>query len=285
VLALAADNLEALPAAWVHEYSGSTQPASIYDRHWLVLSLAELGRFAEAAPYEAEIIRLAEPTHHAHTIGVAHFTASVLHLRNGDWAKARRSVDHWVSVARAGDVVSLLPWAVAASAWVLAQLRETSAALGRLREGEQLLERQPEWGGVGNRHWFFHCLDRASFLLGRVAEARRFGDRMVESGHPGLMAHALRLLGDIATHPDRFDARIGEARYREALALAEPRGMRPLVAHCHLGLGRLHSRAGRRQEGQEHLAIATTMYREMDMQFWLENAEAEVRASETSGMG
>ncbi len=48
---------------------------------------------------------------------------------------------------------------------------------------------------------------------------------------------ALHLLGDIATHADRFDAESGELDYRAALALAEPRGMRPLVAHCHLGLG------------------------------------------------
>ena len=51
--------------------------------------------------------------------------------------------------------------------------------------------------------------------------------------------------------------------------------MRPLVAHCHLGLGKLYRRTGKRQEAQEHLATATTMYREMDMPFWLERAEAE----------
>jgi hypothetical protein len=60
------------------------------------------------------------------------------------------------------------------------------------------------------------------------------------------------------------------------LALAEPHGMRPLVAHCHLGLGKLYRRTGKRQEAQEHLTTATTMYREMDMRFWLEQAEAEM---------
>ena len=52
--------------------------------------------------------------------------------------------------------------------------------------------------------------------------------------------------------------------------------MRPLVAHCHLGLGKLYRRTGDRQEAQEHLAAATTMYREMDMRFWLEQAEVEM---------
>jgi hypothetical protein len=91
------------------------------------------------------------------------------------------------------------------------------------------------------------------------------------------MAHALHLLGDIATHSNSFDAETGEAHYRQALALAEPRGMRPLIAHCHYGLSKLYQRTGKREQAQEHLTTATTMYGEMDMSFWLEQAEAETR--------
>ena len=114
-----------------------------------------------------------------------------------------------------------------------------------------------------------------AYVLGRLDEARRLGDRAVEilAGHHGFAAHALHLLGDVATHPDRFDAESGEAHYRQALALAEPRGMRPLIAHCHLGLGRLYRRTGKPEQLHEHLTTATTMCREMDMQFWLEQAE------------
>ena len=89
------------------------------------------------------------------------------------------------------------------------------------------------------------------------------------------MTHALHLLGDIATHTDRFDAETGEAHYRQALALAEPRGMRPVVAHCHFGLGKLYQRIGKQKQAREHFATATAMYCEMDMSFWLEQAEAE----------
>lgn len=53
--------------------------------------------------------------------------------------------------------------------------------------------------------------------------------------------------------------------------------MRPLVAHCQLGLGRLYRRTGERGQAGEHLTTATTMYREMAMRFWLEQAEAETR--------
>jgi tetratricopeptide (TPR) repeat protein len=277
VVELATDNLAALPADWVPEPFGSNVPSSVFDRHWLVLSLAQLGRVAEAAAYEAEAIRLAEPTQHAFTVGVAYRAAGTLHLLKGDWAKARSLFEHGIAVARTGNVVLHLPWAVSFSAWVLAQLGEASEALNRVREGEQLLERQAASGTVSYLSWNYHALGRACLLLGRLDEAWRLGDRAVESspGHPGYAAHGLHLLGDIATHPDRFDAETGEAHYRKALALAEPRGMRPIVAHCHLGLGRLHRRTGKREEARQYLTSATTMYREMDMRYWLEQAGAQ----------
>jgi Tetratricopeptide repeat len=68
-----------------------------------------------------------------------------------------------------------------------------------------------------------------------------------------------------------------EDHYREALALAEELEMRPLVAHCHLGLGKLYRRTGKRGQAQKHVATATTMYRDMGMTYWLEPAEAEMR--------
>jgi tetratricopeptide (TPR) repeat protein len=97
-----------------------------------------------------------------------------------------------------------------------------------------------------------------------VALTRRLGAR----GNEG---HALCLAGDVALAGGPEDA---EAYYREALALSGEIGMRPLAAHCHLGLGTLHRRIGRNESAREHLAIATTLYREMDMRFWLERAEA-----------
>jgi tetratricopeptide (TPR) repeat protein len=278
VVGLATGNLAAVPADWVHDYFGISAPPSVYDRVWLATSLAELGRFAEAEEYEAEAIRLAEPTQHAYTIGLAYRASGTLHLLKGELAKARSRLEHGIGVLRTGNVVILLPWAIAFSAWVTAQLGETSAALSRVREAEKLLERQAARGIVGHRSLAYHAVGGACLLLGRLDEARSLGDRAAESAprHPGFAAHAQHLLGDIATQPDRFDAERGEAHYRQALALAEPRGMRPLVAHCHLGLGKLYRRTGQREQAHEHLATATTMYREMRMTYWLEKAEAEM---------
>jgi hypothetical protein len=46
-----------------------------------------------------------------------------------------------------------------------------------------------------------------------------------------------------------------EGYYRQALAIAEPRGMHPLIAHRPFGLVKLYHRTGNRGQAQEHLTI------------------------------
>src|SRR5262249_37876961 len=145
VVELASDNLAALPEDRIYEYFGNIAPVSVHDRVWLVLSLAQLGRFAEAAEYEGEAIRLAEHTHHAFTIGFANFAGGMLHLLKGDGAKARPLMDDAVTKSRN---VNALRLAVSFSSWILALTGEASEALKRLREAEQILERQVASGIV-----------------------------------------------------------------------------------------------------------------------------------------
>src|SRR5499427_6592599 len=124
VVQLATDNLAVLPADWVYEFFGAAQPASVYDRGQLMGSLAVLGRFADAAEPEAEAIRIAARTQHAFTIGRAQFAGGRLHLLRGDWLKARSRFEHGLTAYRSGNIGLSVPHAVAASAWVLAQIGE-----------------------------------------------------------------------------------------------------------------------------------------------------------------
>ena len=273
------------PPTDVKEYVGMSVPASVFGRAFLIMSLAEVGRFAEAVKYEIEAIQLAEPTQHAHTVSWAYLPASMLHLIKGDWAKALSRVEKWIATLHVGNVAVQLPWAISASAWVLAQLGDSSEALKRVREGEQLLERQTSGGIVGHRSWAYHAVGRACALLGRLDEAQRLGHRADETSRrqPGFAAHARHLLGDIASHPDRFDAEASLAHYREALALAQAHGMGPLVAHSHLGLSKVYGRTGEPERARESLTNAITMYRAMDMGFWARQAEADMVSSADVG--
>jgi uncharacterized protein HemY len=62
--------------------------------------------------------------------------------------------------------------------------------------------------------------------------------------------------------------------YQQALALADALGMRPLVAHCHCGLGSLYAKSGRWDTARGALSAAIELYRAMEMTFWLPQAEA-----------
>jgi hypothetical protein len=50
--------------------------------------------------------------------------------------------------------------------------------------------------------------------------------------------------------------------------------MRPLQAHCYLGLGTLYTTTGQQAQARTALATAIELYRTMEMTFWLPQAEA-----------
>jgi tetratricopeptide (TPR) repeat protein len=155
---------------------------------------------------------------------------------------------------RANDALSLVPAARAA----IQNGLEWWEALAELRLGEALL------------------------AAGRVDEARVAATRALdlarERGEQGHEAWALRLLGEIAAQPRATAADEAASHYRQALALAERLDMRPLAAHCHLGLGEAFRHASALADARDHLTAATTMYREMAMPLWLAKAEAAIAA-------
>jgi tetratricopeptide (TPR) repeat protein len=146
---------------------------------------------------------------------------------------------------------------------------------------EDAVHEEQSTGGLQNLAHRLLDLADVCMVAGRFADAlasteqalnlaRQHGDR--RNG-----ANDLHQLGEIHMRLDSPESTQAEVYFRAALTLADSLGMRPLVAHCHLGLGKLSLRTGKQQEAHEHLNTATTMYREMDMRFWVEQAETELR--------
>jgi len=96
-------------------------------------------------------------------------------------------------------------------------------------------------------------------------------------------AFALHQLGVVHVHADPPESMQAEAHYQQALALADELGMRPLVAHCDLGLGMLYVKLGRGEPARTALSTAIALYRAMDMTFWLPQAEAALAQVGRSG--
>src|SRR5262249_46958301 len=125
---------------------------------------------------------------------------------------------------------------------------------------------------------FVAHLGEAYLLAGRIADAARQARHAFERSRDfkerGHEAYTLRLLGEIAAQRQPPDAEAAVSAYRQAMARAGDPGMRPLAAHCYLGLGTLYARTGRLEQARTELSAAMARYRAMDMTFWLSRAEA-----------
>jgi tetratricopeptide (TPR) repeat protein len=260
----------------VDERFGMTGIASVVTRLPRAMCLAELGELAEGIVWAEEAVRIAETVGDPFSLVAAYLHLSYPYLVKGDLDKALPILERGLHICRNAHVAVWLSWASA-------ELGYTYLHLGRNAEALPLLEQAVKGRGAGITFGFHFCwLSEAYLQAGRWYDANEVGRRGLnrarkfkERGHE---AWALHLLGEIAAlHRDPPDVGESEDHYRQALALARELGMRPLIAHCHVGLGKLYRRIGNPQRAKEHLTTATKMMREMEMGLWLENAEAELK--------
>jgi len=156
------------------------------------------------------------------------------------------------------------------------------ALQGHLTEGRTLLEEvnreSIRTDALQGQAYRVAWLSEVCRLAGRDEEAwqhaRRALDLARQPKEHADEALALYQLGTVHAHAAPPEAEPAEASYRHALALAEKLGMRPLQAHSHCGLGILYTKIGRREQAHEELSTAIALYRAMEMQFWLPQAEA-----------
>ena len=225
----------------------------------------------------AEALSIAQTAEHPPSLAHADTGAGLLYLLRGDLRSAipalERSLGLYRSLHfRSPAVPSFLGWAYALA--------------GRVDEALPLFEESLDMAAAikflpCNSIWIVWWGE--SCLLGnRPEEAQDRAIRAVELARaqkePAYEAYALHLLGEIASRRDPPDPEKAERHYREAIALAERLGLRPLIAHCHLGLGSLLRRTDDRARAAEHLATAAEMLGAMGMQLWLAQAEREIAA-------
>ncbi len=270
--------VDSLQGDLVRERFGMAGFPAVMSRFYLGWALTERGAFDEGISIGQEGIRIAEAVDHPYSLGFACWRLGSLYGVKGDFSQAVRLLERSVGVASDWNITLLSPIATES-------LGHVYALSGRVEEGRALLHQAmkalesvglTQYQLLGLAH-----LGEACLLVDRFEDALALAGQGLalarERGHRGDEAWALRLLGEIALHGDPPGFETAERHYREAMGLGEELGMRPLVAHCHLGLGRLYQQAGKRHEAGERLTTAMTMFREMDMRFWLEKAEPDLK--------
>ena len=247
---------------------------SVFSRVWLALCLAECGEFSEGVSLGEEALRIAETGDPGYSFVVGCAGLGNVCVARGDFERAIAVLERGLS--RAAGEHGERVWPFVASA-----LGAAYTHAGRVDEALPLLE------GAVERAAAMKLKANQSLRLARLAEAHARAGRP-ESAFPpaaqaldlaqehrerGHEAYVLRLLAAIEVERETPALDRAEEGFGKALAVAEQLGMRPLQAHCHSGLGRLHRRRGEREAAASAVATARDLYHAMDMTFWLHETE------------
>jgi len=268
-------NVTLLKGELSRERFGLTGLASVSSIAHLSEPLAELGSFAEGIACGEEAVRIAEAVDHPFSRVQAYWGIGQLYLSKGDLPKAIFVLERGLELCQTSNTLLHIPQ-------VSSALGAAAALSGRIAEALPLLEQAVEQApSVGLRvylpRWTIRLCE-GYLLAGRIEEAIIEAQQALTLAHDykqrGQEAWALRLLGEIASHRDPPQVEQAEDHYRSAIAIAHALEMRPLLAHCHLGLGTLYARHGRQEEARVDLSEAIELYRAMEMTFWVPRAEA-----------
>ena len=247
-------------------------------RTQLAFALAERGEFVEAIGRCTEAIHIAEAVGHPFSVTVTYRGKGHLHLRRGDLHQATLALKHALEICQGVDSPPLFHAVSSALGYAYALSGRSTEAIPLLEEAVERPVTGPNHEGQSLRTIW---LSETYLLAGREADARAAAQRALglarqhkERGHE---AYTLRLLGEIAAREDPADIGTAEDHYCRALALAEALGMRPLIALCYVGLGKLHRRSGDLRLAKEHLKNGVTLMRGMEMGLWLQKAERELK--------
>jgi DNA-binding NtrC family response regulator/tetratricopeptide (TPR) repeat protein len=265
-------NVTALEGGRGHHRYGVAGLPSVLSRIWLAWCYAECGRFADAVTCGDEAVQIAVEGDDPFTrVGAPLGSARGL-LRRGDAVGATAGLEQSLDLARVWDIPV---WAPILSA----ELGAAYVEAGRIADAVRLLEQALATSWKVDVSLWTCWLGEAHLRAARLDEAERQALRGLElaraRGERGNEAHACRLLGEIAARAEERHLRAADL-YGQSLALAVELGMRPLAAHCHLALGKLH-RTGAAALAAEHLATAVAIYEELGMVRSRASAEAVSR--------
>jgi tetratricopeptide (TPR) repeat protein len=259
----------------IRERFGLSGPLSTLARAVLVRCLADVGEFIEGRTQGEETIRIAEAIGQPFAIMDACNAVGGLYVHQGELHRAIPILERSFELCQVWHILLGIPRTASF-------LGMAYALSGRVAEALPLLEEAVEGAlskNIRRDHplWVTH-LSQAYLLAGRIGDAIPLAWRALkisqvhkERGH---QAYALRLLGEIAARREPPDSAQAEAHYRQALALADALGMRPLQAHCHRSLGMLYAKLGQQEHARSVLSTAIDLYRAMEMTFWLPQTEA-----------
>jgi tetratricopeptide (TPR) repeat protein len=258
-----------------HGRIGTAGYPAVTCRGHLVQCLAATGQFCEGVSYAEEGIQIAEEVGDASVLVYVNCSLAFLYLLKGDLDKAIPILERALATCRLSNILVYIPF-------VSARLGFAYANAGRVVEGLPFLEHGVEDSASAGRLAFLSLstawLSEGHLLAGHLEQADVLAARALkiarEHKEHAHEAWALKLLGDVALDHNPPKTQQAESYYRKASALSLELGMRPLQAHCHLGLGKVYAAVGATEQARVEMTAAIDLYRSMEMNLWLARANA-----------
>jgi class 3 adenylate cyclase/tetratricopeptide (TPR) repeat protein len=255
-----------------YQQHGLTSFPAAWARSNLALGRAELGNFDELQVIANEALEIAERIENAFTLVITYSMLGMAYLRHGKVEPALVLLEKGHELCRSSKVQFVYPYAAGSLGYAYLLANEPMRALSVLEEGTKP-------GNLEGAVWTVHpltvlgdtyrALGEMAMATETVSNALLFAD---EGEERGFEAWAMLVMGKIKAEAGR----LGEAEewYRRALEHASNLLMRPLVAHCHKGLGHLCLKSEKNEEARSELQAAIELYHSMDMGFWIPEAES-----------
>ncbi len=256
------------------ERCGLPGVAAVIVRAWLLWGLAELGEFQDGDALAEDIVRLAERSEHVFTMADAYRTAGIFHLLRGELAAGVDCLERGMALTQARQLGLWYPSFAAALGFAYALCGEADRAVSLARSAVEQADAHGIVAGQSlRRAWLGRAYLAADDLEAATAAAREGLALARTVGEQGNEAWLEHLLGEIAARQSGADSDLAERHFRSAMRLASKLGMRPLVAHCHLGLGRLYRRSGPVAKASAQITNALSLFHRMNAPFWAQQAE------------
>ena len=248
---------------------------SVLSRAYLSWGLAELGEFEEAEKWGQEGIEIANQGKNLFSATWIHACLGTVYLLHGRPDLAIRTLEQALALCRDADVLAAFSFIAASLGHMHCLLGHPDAALPILEEAvkphKMNLSAVPSIYPLTALAEAYHLKGQTEKAIHNLKEALNI---FHQKGERGFGAWALYYMAKIQSQEESEQVQQSINSYRRVKEQAAELGMRPLLAHCHMGHGQVYIKKGKTSEARSELSAAMDLYRFMGMSLWMPQVES-----------
>ena len=260
-----------------YDRHGLASLPSVLSRSFLSWGLAELGEFEEAEKWGQEGLEISNQGKNLFSATWIHAALGTVYLIQGRLNTAINLLEKALSLCRAG-ALSVFSFIAANLGHTYCLQENPDAALPILKEAvnphKSNLSTAPSIYPLAALAEVYHLKGQTQKALQSIKTAIEF---FKKKGERGFEAWALYHMAKIQSQGNCENLIQAIHSYRKVEAQAVELRMRPLLAHCHNGLGHLFLKINKTSESHSELLTALDLYKSMGMERWIPLVQSTIK--------